>query len=65
MRTKTIMSFTVRPDVKTSIKRAAKADGHDVSPLIEALIENYLEVRNEKLNSQTLSGTDPLSLRAL
>lgn len=61
MRTKVVLSVTVRPDIKAKIRKAVKADGGQVSPIVEALIENYLEVREmDRMEKQK----DPLGLRA-
>lgn len=62
MRTKVVLSVTVRPDIKAKIRKAVKADGGQVSPIVEALIENYLEVREmDRMEKQK----DPLAIRAL
>lgn len=61
MRTKVVMSVTIRPDLKARIARAMKADKLKISPIVEALIENYLEVRDlDRMEKQP----DPLELRA-
>lgn len=64
MKTKVIMSFTVRPDLRVKLKRAAREDAHKISPLIESLIENYLEVRNASKLENPGYEPDPLGLRA-
>jgi len=61
MKTKTIMSVTVDPKIKADFAKAMKADGLKASPIVEALMANYLEVRRmDRLEKDA----DPLQLRA-
>ena len=64
MKTKVIMSITVRPDLKAKLVRATREDGDKISPVVEGLIENYLEVRAESRSQLINSGPDPMGLRA-
>jgi len=61
MKTKMVMSITVDPKLKADFYRAVKTDGLKASPIVEALMANYLEVRRmDRLEKDA----DPLQLRA-
>ncbi len=60
MKTKMVMSITVDPKLKAEFYKAVKSDGDKASPIVEALMANYLEVRRvDRMEKES----DPLQLR--